>query len=32
MDVLIAEGIGVGVLEITFIIFMIFKIIKEAKQ
>jgi hypothetical protein len=32
MDTLVAEGVGVGVLEITFIIFMILKIIKEAKQ
>jgi hypothetical protein len=32
MDTLIAEGVGIGVLEITFIIFMIYKIVKETKQ
>jgi hypothetical protein len=32
MDDLIIEGIIVGVVELLFLIFMVYKIIKEAKQ
>jgi hypothetical protein len=32
MDNLMLEGIGVGVLEALFIIFMVYKIVKETKQ
>jgi hypothetical protein len=32
MDNLMLEGIGVGILEALFIIFMVYKIVKETKQ